>query len=90
MVTGAVSHLQIMMSANGCTAVIGGTSGTASDGWVRFTYADSTGRLTLLATGGKLHFWNVSSGCLGLINSGDRARLGTTFTISPKQAITSP
>ncbi len=89
-VTGAVSHIQIMMSGEGCTAVIDGTSGTASDGWVRFTYTDSTGRLTLLTATGNLHFWNVSSGCLGLVNSGDRARLGATFTVSPKQAITSP
>ena len=88
--TGAVSHIQIMMSGEGCTAVIDGTSGTASDGWVRFTYTDSTGRLTLLTATGNLHFWNVSSGCLGLVNSGDRARLGATFTVSPKQAITSP
>jgi hypothetical protein len=89
-VTGAVSHLQITMSGDGCTAVIDGTSGTASDGWVKFTYADSTGRLTLLTAIGNLHFWNVSTGCLGLINSGDRATLGGTFTVSPKQAMTSP
>ena len=89
-VTGTISHIQIVLSANGCTAVIDGTSGTASDGRVRFTYADSTGRLTVLLTTGNLHFWNVSSGCLGLINSGDRARLGATFTVSPKQDITSP
>ncbi len=89
-VTGAVSHLQITMSGDGCTAVIDGTSGTPSDGWVKFTYADSTGRLTLLTATGNLHFWNVSAGCLGLVNSGDRARLGAAFTVSPKQAITSP
>jgi hypothetical protein len=89
-VTGAVSHIQIMMLGNGCTAVIDGTSGTASDGWVRFTYTDSTGRLTVLATTGNLHFYDVSGGCLGLVNSGDRARLGGAFTVSPKQAITSP
>ena len=89
-VTGAISHLQIMLSGNGCTAVTDGTSGTASDGWVPFTYADSSGRLTVLATSGNLHVWNVSSGCLGLINSGDRATLTATYTVSPKQAITSP
>ncbi len=88
--TGTVSHLQIMMSFHGCTAVVDGKSGTASDGWVPFTYTDSTGRLTLLATGGNLHFWNVSAGCLGLVDSGDRARLGAAFTVNPKQAITSP
>jgi len=89
-VTGTVSHIQIMLRGNGCTAVIDGTSDTASDGRVRFTYTDSTGRLTLLAAGGNLHFWNVSAGCLGLVVTGDRATLGGAFTVSPKQAITSP
>jgi hypothetical protein len=89
-VTGAISHLQITETANGCRFVVDGTSGTAGDGWVPFTYTDSTGQLMVLATGGNLHVWNVSAGCLGLVNSGDRARLGGTFTVSPKQAITSP
>ena len=90
MVTGTVTHIQIPVSGNGCTFVIAGTSGTASDGRVRFTYADSTGQLTVLAHGGNLHFWNVSAGCLGGFDAGDRARLSLTFTVSPKQAITSP
>jgi hypothetical protein len=87
-VTGTVSHIQLTLSGT-CSAVIDGTSGTASDGRVRFTYTDSTGRLTVLATTGNLHFWNVSA-CLGLFNDGDRATLGGAFTVSPKQAITSP
>ena len=90
-VTGTVSHIQIIMGSSvGCTPVIDGTSGTPSDGQVRFTYTDSTSQLTVLAHSGNLHFWNVSSGCLGLVNTGDRARLSATFTVSPKQAITSP
>ena len=90
-VTGTVSHIQIIVGSSvGCTPVIDGTSGTASDGQVRFTYTDSTGRLTVLATGGNLHFWNISGGCLGLFNDGDRAALSATFTVSPEQAITSP
>jgi hypothetical protein len=88
--TGTVSHLQIPVSGNGCNFVIASTSGTASDGRVRFTYTDSTGRLTVLADSGNLHFWNVSAGCLGGFNDGDRATLSATYTVSPKQAITSP
>jgi hypothetical protein len=88
--TGTVSHLQIPVSGNGCNFVIASTSGTASDGRVRFTYADSTGRLTVLADSGNLHFWNVSAGCLGGFNDGDRATLSATYTVSPEQAITSP
>ncbi len=88
-VHGTVSHIQITLAGDGCTAVIDGTSGTASDGKVRFTYTDSTGQLTVLTTGSNLHYYDVSD-CLGLINSGDQVRLSATFTISPKQAITSP
>ena len=88
--TGTVSHLQIPVSGSGCNFVIASTSGTASDGRVRFSYIDSTGRLTVLSTGGNLHSWNVSAGCLGGFNDGDRATLAATFTVGPKQAITSP
>ncbi len=104
--TGTVSHLQIPVLGNGCNFVIASTSGTASDGRVRFTYTDSgyfaapihdrpartdsTGRLTVLADSGNLHFWNVSPGCLGGFNDGDRATLSATYTVSPKQAITNP
>jgi hypothetical protein len=87
---GTISHLHIALSGNGCTAVIDGTSGTALDGRVRFRYADSTGQLTPLATGGNLHWYDVSSGCLGLVNSGDPAALGAAYAVTPKQAITSP
>ena len=89
-VHGTVSHLQIHVStAFGCTAVIDGTSGTAADGTVRFRYINSTGHLTVLATGGNLHAYNVS-GCLGLVNNGDPVTISTKFTLNPKQTITSP
>lgn len=59
-------------------------------GQVTFKYTDSTGQLTVLITGGDLRFYHVSSGCLGLVNSGDPAVLSVTYTVGPKQAITSP
>jgi len=89
-VTGTVTHIRIPVSGYGCTFVIGSTSGAASDGKVRFTYIDSAGELTVLGTSGNLHIWNVSAGCLGGFNTGDRARLIATFAVSPEQAITSP
>ena len=88
-VTGSLSHLQIAFSGPSCTAVIDGTSGTASDGTVKVRYTNSTGLLKLLTTGGNLHFYNVR-GCAGLVITGDSATLSATFTVSPKQAITSP
>jgi hypothetical protein len=87
---GTLSHLQITGSGDGCTFVVDGTSGTAEDGRVAFRYTDSTGRLTTLTTFGNLHWYHVSSGCLGLVNSGDPATLSVTYTVTPKQAITSP
>jgi hypothetical protein len=86
-VRGTVSHIQLTLSGHGCKAVIDGTRATASNGRVRFQYTDSTDHFTVVA-GGNLHFYDVR-GCPEW-NDGDQARLGATFTVSPKQAITSP
>ena len=83
------SHLAITVGKL-CSFVIDGTSATARDGRVRFTYTDSTGQLTVLSASGNLHIWDVSASCLGLVDTGDRATLSATFTVSPKQTITSP
>jgi hypothetical protein len=86
---GSLRHVQIKVSGPSCAAVIDGTSSTASDGIVPVTYTDSTASLKPLATGGNLHFYNVS-GCLGLFVDGDPVTLSATVAVSPKQAITSP
>jgi len=90
-VTGSVSHVQIKIKSTEprCAAEVNGTSSTASDGMVTFTYADSTGLLKVLTTGGNLHFNHVK-GCAGLLGSGDPATLSAIYTTSPKQVITSP
>jgi hypothetical protein len=89
-VRGTISHIEIKVSTVvGCSAVIDGTSGTATDGIVRFRYASSTGHLTVLAAGGNLHAYNVS-GCFGLVNNGDPVTISATFTLNPEQTITSP
>lgn len=88
-VTGSLSHLQMKLSFPGCTAVIDGTSGTASDGSVRVSYTNSTGVLQARTAGGNLHFYNVR-GCAGLVVTGDSATISATSTVSPKQTITSP
>jgi hypothetical protein len=88
-VTGSISHVHVNVSGEQCSAVVDGTSGTAGNGIVKFTYADSTAKLKVLTTGGNLHFHNVN-GCAGLVRNGDPATLSTKFTVSPKQAITSP
>lgn len=87
---GRISHLHIALAGTGgCSAVIDGTGASADDGQVVFRYADSTGRLTVLATGSNLHFYHVS-GCLDLFKSGDSATFSIIYTVTPKQAITSP
>jgi len=91
---GTVSNIAITMSdsmSSGlCSAMIDGPSATADDGRVMFRYTDSTGRLSVLTAGGNLRFHDVSSGCFGIFHDGDPATLSATFTVSPKQAITSP
>jgi len=88
-VSGSFSHVQIKIKTPGCGAVADGTSGTASDGTVKFTHTHSTGRLKVLTTGGNLHFYHVN-GCFDLLHSGDPATLSATYTPSPAQTITSP
>jgi hypothetical protein len=72
-----------------CHPVINGTSGSASDGVVTFTYIDKTGMMTISPAGGNLHWYHVQH-CLNLVKTGDPATFSATYTVSPKQAITSP
>ena len=76
------------LSANGCSATIDGTGATAHNGTIKATYMDIGGKLKVLTTGGNLHLYNVN--CFGVINSGDSVNFTTTYTLTPKQVITSP
>jgi hypothetical protein len=88
---GTISHLQIAvaLSSTQCTAVIKGTSGTAPDGVAPVSYASKTGTLKFLPTGGDLHWYHIHH-CAGIINNGDAATISASYTISPRQVITSP
>ena len=89
-VPGTISHVQIkVLTGAPCSAVFDGTGATARDGRLAFSYAGSTGRLTVLATGGNLHAYNAVN-CLDILNNGDPVTISATFTLSPKQTITSP
>lgn len=88
-VTGSISHMRIRLAGPSCSAVIDGTGATAGDGHVKFSYSNGTGHLKTLTTGGNLHFYSVM-GCAGLFNSGDPMTISANFTVSPKEAITSP
>jgi hypothetical protein len=76
------------LSTSGCSATIDGTGAAAHNGKVKATYTDGTGKLKVLAAGGNLHLFNVN--CFGVINSGDSVNFTTTYTLTPKQVLTSP
>lgn len=86
-VHGTISHIEISLAATGCSFVVDGTRGGASNGVLDFTYSDATHALK--TTGGNLHIYDVS-GCLGLVSSGDPVKITATFILSPAQSITSP
>lgn len=88
---GTISHLQINFASSfiPCTAAVKATSSTAPDGVVPVSYASKTGTLKILTTGGGLHWYHVHK-CAGIIRDGDTATISASYTISPRQAITSP
>lgn len=89
-VSGTVSHIRVIVSGKFCRAVVNGTGTTKADGVIKATYSNRTGLLKFLATGGNLHFWHVSDGCVPLLNSSDPAAFTAAYTISRHQVITSP
>jgi len=86
---GTISHLELMFTGPSCSAAANGTSGTTADGVVAASYANTTGKLTIHAAGGNLHWFHVS-GCAGLLEDGDAATLSAAYALSPPQMITSP
>jgi hypothetical protein len=88
---GTMSHLKIDVATTlaQCTAVINGTSGTAPDGVVPVSYASKTGTLKILKGAGDLHWYHVQD-CAGIVRNGDAATLSASYTIFPRQVITSP
>jgi len=87
--TGNINGIKSSLVGGPCSLTVGGTT-AGSKGKVKVTYTNSSGKLKVLTTGGNLHVFNVSSGCRGLINTGDPTVFSGTYTISPKQTITSP
>lgn len=81
-------HMNLAVPAFGCSGVVDGTGKAADDGVVRVTYTNKTAKLTTLKAGGHLRLYHVQN-CDGLVNDGDSIAIGATFSISPKQKITS-
>jgi hypothetical protein len=87
-VTLFLTRIHGSLSAHGCSATLDGTGATAHNGKVKATYADGTGMLHVLTTGGDLHLYDVR--CFGVINNGDSVNFTATYTLTPKQVISSP
>jgi hypothetical protein len=86
--TGTITGIHATLSGPSCSAAVDGTGATANNGKVTAKYSNSTGKLTTTGAG-NLHIYHVS-GCAGLIGNGDGSSFKGSYTISPKQTITSP
>jgi hypothetical protein len=87
--TGSITGMDATLSGPSCSADGDGTGAGLHNGKVLVQYTNSTGKLKVLTTGGNLHIYKVV-GCAGLIASGDALTVSGTYTVSPKQTITSP
>jgi hypothetical protein len=81
-------HLNLSVAAIGCSAIVDGTKATADNGTLAVTYTNKTGKLATAAKGSDLVLYKVTSGCMGVIKSGDKVGLGASYTVTPKQTIT--
>jgi hypothetical protein len=90
--TGNISGIHALLKGtnNTCKATVDGTGATAHNGKVKITHSNSAPAKLKVTKGINLHVYNVSSGCLSLINSGDAVTFKTTYTLSKAQTITSP
>jgi hypothetical protein len=86
--TGSITGIHATLTGPSCSATVDGTGASANNGMVTATYTNSTGKLATTGAG-NLHIYNVS-GCAGLINSGDGSSFKGSYTVTPKQTITSP
>ena len=88
--TGTITGIHLAFTDPGfCDFAADGTSATAGNGAVHFSYANATSKLRILRTGSNLHIYHVK-GCGGVFHDGDAAVLSSTYVITPAQAITSP
>ena len=84
-------HGTFSVSAISCSATIDGTSATAHNGMVKATFSNTTDTLKVLASGGNLHLYNVSSGCsVGGVANNDAVNFTGGYKFAPKQTIKSP
>jgi hypothetical protein len=83
-------HAVLTGTNNTCKATVDGTGASAFNGKVAITHSNSAATKLKVTKGINLHTYNVSSGCLGAINSGDTVTYKATYTLNKAQTITSP
>jgi hypothetical protein len=90
--TGNISGIHAVLTGtnNTCKATVDGTGASAFNGKVKITHSNSAPAKLKVTKGINLHVYNVSSGCMGLIKSGDSVSFKTTYTLNKGQIITSP
>lgn len=83
-------HASLKGTDNNCTATIDGTTATADNGMVVVKHNNTVPKnLVVLASGGNLHAYHVTS-VLCLLRSGDPITISTTYTLTKGQTISSP
>jgi hypothetical protein len=95
--TGTITGVHATLTGEDCAATVDGTGAAKNDGEAEFTYSNKNGHLVILPKapgvilpkGPGLKIYNVT-GCLGLINSGNRAIFDGIYSLKPAQTITSP
>ena len=89
--TATVTGVVAALSGNFCDAAIWGTT-NSTPGTVKGNYTNSTHKLRIVTSGSTLHVYHVNPNCAEFVgwNSGDHVTISGTYTITPKQAITSP
>jgi hypothetical protein len=90
--SGSISGIKASMSVSGlsCTGNVGGATATSA-GTAAITFTNTGSSLAVSgAKPNNIHLWNVSSGCLGVVNTGDAASITSTAPVTPAQTITSP
>jgi hypothetical protein len=78
---GKFTGISLVLAGPGCAATVDGASATGDNGDVAFSYNPATSRLTLLKTGGNLHYYDVT-GCFGLIHDGDTVTMTGSYLLA--------
>jgi hypothetical protein len=86
-VHGSITGINFTMTAGGCSVVLDGTRAGAHNGYVKYSYSNKTGQITIAKTDGQLIFYNAV-GCGSIIRTDDPVTADAVYTVIPPQDIT--